>query len=228
MSQLISTLDDFSNSLKNQKQTDAILLDFSKAFDKVDHLGLLSKLENLGIRGPLLDWTSSFLIGRKQCVVVDGRASPHSDVLSGVPQGTVLGPLFFLVYINDISKGLSQGTSIRLFADDSLLYRQINSQKDCEILQKDLDTLQIWESKFKMDISRHLHMHGCIKRQVYFKILSHKVEIKGCGFGGLRSTGVEIVQVDNLMSRWHDKDIITHSRFSDKGLKNCRYRDMFI
>ena len=151
VSQLISTLDDFSNSLKNQKQTDAILLDFSKAFDKVDHLGLLSKLEKLGIRGPLLDWTSSFLIGRKQCVVVDGRASPHSDVLSGVPQGTVLGPLFFLVYINDISKGLSQGTSIRLFADDSLLYRQINSQKDCEILQKDLDTLQIWESKFKME-----------------------------------------------------------------------------
>ena len=57
VSQLISTLDDFANSLKNQKQTDAILLDFSKAFDKVDHLGLLSKLENLGIRGPLLDWT---------------------------------------------------------------------------------------------------------------------------------------------------------------------------
>ena len=86
---------------------------------------------------------------------------------------------------------------------------------------------QILESKFKMDLSRHLHMHGCIKRQVYFKILSHKVEIKGCGFGGLRSTGVEIVQVDNLMSRWHDGDIITHSRFSDKRLKNCRYCDMF-
>ena len=64
-------------------------------FDKVDHLGLLSKLEHLGIRGPLLEWTSSFLIGRKQRVVVDGQSSPHSDVLSGVPQGTVLGPLFF-------------------------------------------------------------------------------------------------------------------------------------
>ena len=151
VSQLISTMDDFANSLKNQKQTDAILLDFSKAFDKVDHLGLLSKLEHLGIRGPLLEWTSSFLIGRKQRVVVDGQASPHSDVLSGVPQGTVLGPLFFLVYINDISKGLSQGTFIRLFADDSLLYRQINSPKDCETLQKDLDILQNWESKFKME-----------------------------------------------------------------------------
>ena len=151
VSQLITTLNDFANSLKAQKQTDAILLDFSKAFDKVDHLGLLSKLENYGIRGPLLEWTSSFLIGRKQRVVVDGQASPDSNVLSGVPQGTVLGPLFFLVYINDISKGLSKGTSLRLFADDSLLYRTINSPKDCEILQRDLDRLQLWEKTWKME-----------------------------------------------------------------------------
>ena len=115
------------------------------AFDKVDHLGLISKLAHYGIRGPLLEWTSSFLIGRKQCVVVDGKASKLTDVLSGVPQGTVLGPLFFLIYINDISKNLSVGTKIRLFADDSLLYRTIRSAKDCEILQKDLNTLQQWE-----------------------------------------------------------------------------------
>ena len=96
VSQLIITLKDFADTLKNKEQTDAILLDFSKAFDKVDHLGLISKLEHYGIRGPLLEWTSSFLIGRKQCVVVDGKASKPTDVLSGVPQGTVLGPLFFL------------------------------------------------------------------------------------------------------------------------------------
>ena len=142
VSQLITTLDDFANTLKNQQQTDAILLDFSKAFDKVDHSGLLSKLELYGIRGPLLEWTSSFLVGRKQSVIVDGQTSPPSNVLSGVPQGTVLGPLFFLVYINDISRGLSKGTTIRLFADDSLLYRPIKSLKDCEILQHDLNTLQ--------------------------------------------------------------------------------------
>ena len=151
VSQLITTLNDFAFTLKQKEQTDAILLDFSKAFDKVDHLGLLSKLEHYGIRGPLLEWTSSFLIGRKQRVVVDGQASPESNVLSGVPQGTVLGPLFFLVYINDISKGLSKGTSIRLFADDSLLYRTINSKKDCEILQRDLDHLQLWEKTWKME-----------------------------------------------------------------------------
>ena len=151
VSQLIITLKDFADTLKNKEQTDAILLDFSKAFDKVDHLGLISKLEHYGIRGPLLEWTSSFLIGRKQCVVVDGKASTPTDILSGVPQGTVLGPLFFLVYINDISKNLSVGTKIRLFADDSLLYRTIRSPKDCEILQNDLNNLQKWEKLWKME-----------------------------------------------------------------------------
>ena len=70
--------------------------------------------------------------------------SPPTSVLSGVPQGTVLGPLFFLIYINDISKGLTEGTKIRLFADDSLLYRSIKTPNDSAILQKDLDTLQLW------------------------------------------------------------------------------------
>ena len=149
ISQLVITVNDFASSLRDQKQTDAILLDFSKAFDKVDHEGLLLKLEHLGISGPLLKWIRSFLVGREQRVVVDGMESVPSKVLSGVPQGTVLGPLFFLIYINDISKGLSKGTKIRLFADDSLLYRTIESPSDTAILQKDLETLKLWEKKIE-------------------------------------------------------------------------------
>ena len=76
---------------------------------------------------------------------------PTSPVLSGVPQGTVLGPLFFLLYINDIQRNLSPGTHIRLFADDSLLYRTISSDTDTKILQADLNTLQQWESNNKME-----------------------------------------------------------------------------
>ena len=151
VTQLINTLNDFANCLKAHQQIDAVLLDFSKAFDKVDHEGLLLKLEHLGIRGPLLNWTRSFLIDRTQRVVVDGKESTPSNVQSGVPQGTVLGPLFFLVYINDISKGLSKGTKLNLFADDSLLYRIIRSAEDILILQKDLNTLQLWEKKWKME-----------------------------------------------------------------------------
>ena len=130
VSQLLTTVDDFANCLKNRQQIDAILLDFSKAFDKVDHEGLILKLEHLGIRNSLLNWTRSFLIDRNQRVLVEGASSAPTKVLSGVPQGTVLGPLFFLVYINDISQGLSKGTKIRLFADDSLLYRTIKTPHD--------------------------------------------------------------------------------------------------
>ena len=87
-SQLLTTLRDFSDSLNSSGQTDAILLDFSKAFDKVDHRLLLSKMNNLGICGPLLKWATSFLSNRLQHVVVDGCISGANKVLSGVPQGT--------------------------------------------------------------------------------------------------------------------------------------------
>ena len=149
--QLITTARDFAETLNNKGQTDAILLDFSKAFDKVDHKILTSKASTLGI-GPLtLKWISSFLTNRTQTVLVDSAHSDPSPVLSGVPQGTVLGPLLFLIYINDISSNLSPGTSLRLFADDSLLYRQISSINDQVTLQSDLNTLQTWEANNKME-----------------------------------------------------------------------------
>ena len=153
ISQLIITVNDFASTLRDQKQTDAILLDFSKAFDKVDHEGLLSKLNHLGINGSLLNWARSFLVGREQRVIVEGMESSPSKVLSGVPQGTVLGPLFFLIYINDISKGLSEGTKIRLFADDSLLYRTIETPSDSATLQNDLNTLQLWGKNGKWNFT---------------------------------------------------------------------------
>ena len=93
-SQLLTTIKDFSHCLNKSGQTDAVLLDFSKAFDKVDHKLLLSKINNAGIHGPLLNWISSFLTNRLQHVIVEGCLSSPNQVLSGVPQGTVLGPLF--------------------------------------------------------------------------------------------------------------------------------------
>ena len=99
-------------------------------------------------------WIRSFLIGRLQTVVVESSNSTTKPVLSGVPQGTVLGPLLFLMYINDINNGLSPGTKIRLFADDSLLYGTIISPSDSAILQKDLDHLQKWEVTWKMEFQQ--------------------------------------------------------------------------
>ena len=147
----MTTTRDFNLCLNNHEQIDAVLLDFSKAFDKVDHEKLLFKLSSLGINGSLHQWIRSFLSNREQSVLVDGATSSPAPILSGVPQGTVLGPLLFLTYINDINKNLSEGTSIRLFADDSLLYRTIKTKEDALILQKDLNTLQTWEKENLME-----------------------------------------------------------------------------
>ena len=113
--QLIITVNDFSRCLNRQEQVDAVLLDFSKAFDKVDHKILLSKLARLGIGDSLCQWICAFLSGRSQSVLVEGASSKSSPVLSGVPQGTVLGPLLFLAYLNDINSHLSEDTKIKTF-----------------------------------------------------------------------------------------------------------------
>ena len=119
-SQLLLTIDDFARALNNKHQVDIGILDLSKAFDKVPHVKLLKKLEFYGIRGSMLHWFKSFLTNRSQCVVIEGYYSSPSKVTSGVPQGTVLGPILFLVYINDIT---DINSTIRLFADDCLIYR---------------------------------------------------------------------------------------------------------
>lgn len=129
------------------KQTDLIILDFSKAFDKVPHQRLLGKLDHLGIRGHTYMWIKAFLEGRTQQVVVDGTKSEEIDVVSGVHQGTVLRPLLFLTYINDLPDGLNTNTHVRLFADDCILYRVIDKVKDNRLLQEDLDRLASWEKK---------------------------------------------------------------------------------
>ena len=146
--QLISTLHDFATSLNNSGQVDAILLDLSKAFDKVPHVRLCHKLSNYGIRGSTLKWIQSFLSGRSQQVVLNGKVSDSCTVLSGVPQGSVLGPLLFLCYINDLPKYVK--STIRLYADDALIYREIRSKEDQDILQQDLCMLTQWANTWQM------------------------------------------------------------------------------
>ena len=102
-------------------------MDFVKAFDKVPHRRLLYKLRYYGIRGTTLEWITSWLSGRSQKVVLDGQASDPVPVLSGIPQGSVLGPVLFLIFINDLPD--NNRSSIRRFADDCVLYRNINSPK---------------------------------------------------------------------------------------------------
>ena len=136
-SQLLTTVQDLASGIDNSQQIDAILLDFSKAFDKVPHQRLLIKLEHYGVRGTTLQWIRSFLSDRTQKVVVEGKSSCSTPVTSGVPWGTVLGPLLFLAYINDLPSKVN--AKARLFADGCLLYlklyRHIKTDKDVESLQ---------------------------------------------------------------------------------------------
>ena len=146
--QLLITLFDILSSRDKKVQVDVMVLDFSKAFDTVPHDRLLSKLEHYGITGPILNWISVFLKGREQRVLVGGAASSQTSVDSGVPQGTVLGPLLFLLHINDLPQVVS--SQVRLFADDCLLYRDIRCRDDQVALQRDLDTLRNWGDTWGM------------------------------------------------------------------------------
>ena len=123
--------------LDRRQQIDAILLAISKAFDKVPHQRFAAKLHHYGIRHNNLSWIESFLTDRFQQVILDGKSSSAATVTFSVPQGTVLGPLPFLVYINDLPS--KDSSSVRLFADDCLLYRVIQGNKDAGLLQEDLD-----------------------------------------------------------------------------------------
>ena len=151
ITQLINTTTDWANTLNNKGQTDIIFLDFSKAFDKISHRFLLSKLHYYGIRNHTLSWIGAFLSNRTQTTVVNGVHSSYVEVTSGVPQGSVLGSILFLLYLNDINNAIK--SQIKLFADDSVLYRNIRNQNDQVILQNDLDAISSWAEKWLMELN---------------------------------------------------------------------------
>ena len=148
VTQLIDLVEDLSFAMDHQRQVDVILLDFSKAFDNVPHQRLLKKLKYYGKSNNIYSWIETWLTRRSQCVVLNGISSHPVPVQSGVPQGTVLGPLMVLLYINDISKNIH--SQLRLFADDCLLYRVINTEQDTLQLQQDHDLLSNWAETWQL------------------------------------------------------------------------------
>ena len=141
--QLIQVLHSVGQCLDKNIQTDLIYLDFAKAFDSVDHQILLRKLQSYGVAGRLLNWFRDYFSGRTQRVVIEGVPSSWSPVVSGVPQGSLLGPLLFIVFINDLPEAVSNGSSA-IYADDTKLYRTVRSTTDSERLQESLSNLNIW------------------------------------------------------------------------------------
>ena len=142
VTQLLQLLHSWYNCLEQGDSVNVIFLDLAKAFDKVS-----IKLQCYGIRGQLFSWFHDYLSDRTQRVIVGGHSSEWMEVSSGVPQGSILGPLLFLLYINDFP--LSVSCSAELFADDSVLYRKITSEDDCFEFQDDLMSAASWCDSWK-------------------------------------------------------------------------------
>ena len=138
--QLLQVFHEIGNKLDKGMETDIIYHDFSKAFDSVCHQKLLWKLLYFGIDGPLLKWFESYLSARKQRVVINGTYSSWSEVKSGVIQGSILGPVLFLMFVNDMPEVL-RSSNLAMFADDSKCFKAIRSFSDCSALQTDLSAL---------------------------------------------------------------------------------------
>ncbi len=167
--QLLKVLDYWTKALDEGYTIDTVYMDFQKAFDKVPHKRLLYKIAKYGINHQILKWIESYLDNRTQYVTVKGNSSTLHKVTSGIPQGTVLGPLLFVIYINDLPNNIL--TNIYMFADDTKLFNVITSPLDKQTLQDDLYTIMSWSTKwllpFNLDKCKYMHIANISSNESY-------------------------------------------------------------
>ena len=145
-------LDEWTSCLERDDPVDALYLDFRKAFDSIPRQRLSHKLQEYGITGKLNKWIASFLSDRHQQVTVRGCNSPWAPVSTGVLQGSVLGPVLFIIYINDLPDAVCSSSSIKIFADDTKIYRNVSLSSGSEQLQRELDALVVWSDMWQLPI----------------------------------------------------------------------------
>ena len=152
LTQLLAHVDDVLTGWCSGLDSDCIYLDYAKAFDKVDHALLIKKLELYGVHPTMLKWIESFLMERKQCVLVNGCRSREEPVISGVPQGSVLGPVLFVMFINDLEGVVARNSTVRFFADDTRISKHIDCIEDHHALQEDLNSILGWARRNNMQL----------------------------------------------------------------------------
>ena len=157
---MLEFLEDLTEILDEGKDVDLIYLDLCKAFDKVPHRRLLKKLWAYGIRGQIYNWIKKILSDRKQKVIVDGKTSTTANVSSGIPQGSVLGPILFLIFINDFPLVIQ--AFIKLFADDAKIYQIVSSLAEVaqlqDVLDNSVDWALVWKMFFNFKKCKHMHL----------------------------------------------------------------------
>ena len=235
---LLSYTDFISKSFDRKNQTHSIYTDFKKAFDLVPHHLLLLKLnKQFGIEGVLYDWFKSYLNGRKQRVIINGVNSEWYDVTSGVPQGSILGPTLFLLYVNDISMSIKR-SELLLFADDAKLFKEIHCYNDCLDLQNDINEFSKWCNTWCMQLSldKCFQMNFSLKRSLN---ISFDYEMNGTYLESVKTMkdlGVHFTY--NLNFSFHISKIVKKSYqmlgfmkrvtrgFSDKRTFNILYNSL--
>ena len=189
VTQLLNYIDKCAEIVANGGVVDSIYFDFSKAFDTVPHQRLSIKIKAYGIQGKVLSWIEAFLSGREQVVRVNGELSSPKPVISGIPQGSVLGPLLFVLYINDLPDVVK--SNILLFADDTKIFNQVKSRSDALLIQEDINELEQWSDKWLLRFNTdkcHVLTLGKIENiqhtfryTLYDKELDHVFEEKDLG-----------------------------------------------
>ena len=163
--QLLHVIDLWTEILDEGGDIDVIYCDFMKAFDKVPHKRLIHKVKNYGITDKVLGWVESFLSGRTQCVKINSSISKNAPVTSGIPQGSVLGPILFVIYINDMPEVVDKNSFVYLFADDTKVFRKIACNLDSKTLQIDIDALMEWSNKWLLKF----HPDKCVYMGIGYK-----------------------------------------------------------
>ena len=189
VTQLLEIMEIWTSMLDEGGGIDVVYLDFLKAFDSVPHQRLLKKIKAYGIDGSLLQWIESFLTGRKQRVNVNGGLSSWSDVNSGIPQGSVLGPILFIIFINDLPDVVS--SFVKIFADDTKVFTHVTSEQACRDLQKDLDNLSTWSDtwQLKFNVAKCGVMHYGTQQDKHIYTISEE---------GIRRNLVEVFEEKDL------------------------------
>ena len=232
LTQLLSHWDQVLDRLEHGESVDVIYTDFSKAFDKCETNVLLHTLRDCGVKGKVGIWLAAFLDpdSRKQAVGVDGRISPLVPVVSGVPQGTVLGPVLFLIHIRGISSGLSQGTFASSFADDTRILRGVKTGDDCQQLQTDLQSIYGWAEDVNMEFNsgkfewvRYTVDGSSAPTFQYTAPDDSQIEQKD----SLRDLGV-LLSSDLSFSLQVEKAVTSASRMVGWGLRTFRGRSSFL